>query len=175
MQNLQASACLMDEREQQLDGPMHAPQALPATPEPFDAAVGAEELARDLVALRTHAPNATIGAAILRRFDTSGAPGLHAAELGRRFAPRALRAEPLAMTVSPYAPPQRQLSVVRQGAPMWRGPAMHAPTITEAPEQTSSAPEMPAPPPPRVAASDPSELPGDLKALLALHRSKGNI
>ena len=166
----------MDEREQQLDGPMHAPQVLPVTPEPFESALGAEELARYLVALRTHAPDATIGAAILRRFDTSGAPGLHAAELGRRFAPRALRAEPLAMTISPYAPPQRQLSVVRQGAPMWRGPALSSPAIPAAPEQTSSTPETPTPPPPpRVAASDPSELPGDLKALLALHRSKGNI
>lgn len=164
----------MDERKQQPDGPMHAPQAPPEPREPFEPVAHTEDLARDLVRKRTVAPDSAIGAAILRRFDTSGAPGLHAAGIGGRFAPRTLRIPPVAMVVSPYAPPQRQLSVVRQGAPMWRAPAAEPPLSLAAPEPASSAP-LDEPSPPRVAAKDPEELPGDLKALLAMHRAKGNI
>lgn len=169
----------MDEQREseRRGGPMHGPQAAPEQGEPFEPAASTERLARDLVALRTVAPDASIGAAILRRLDTSGAPGLHAAGLGGRFAPRAMRAAPLPMTVSPYAPPQRQISAARQGAAMWRPPAAAAPPTAAAP---AGAPEPPRPDaepaaPRRVAASDPSELPDDLKKLLALHRAKGNI
>lgn len=156
-----------------MPNPMHEPQALPEPSEPFEPVADAEELARDLVRGRTMEPDSAIGADILRRFDTSGAPGLHAADLSSRFAPRSLRMPPVAMVVSPYAPPQRQLSVVRQGAPMWRGPAAEPPRSVKQPEQPASAP--PSDPPPRVAAKDPEELPSDLKALLAMHRAKGNI
>ena len=155
------------------NNPMHTPQAPPEPHEPFEPAVRTEELARDLVRKRTVTPDSAIGADILRRFDTSGAPGLHASGIGSRFAPRSLRLQPLLMVVSPYAPPQRQLSVVRQGAPMWRAPAAEPPPDTASPEQPISAPASD--PPPRVAAKDPDELPGDLKALLAMHRAKGNI
>lgn len=159
--------------------PMHAPRAFPEPPEPFGPTADAEVLARDLVALRTVAPDTGIGAAILRRLDTSGAPGLHAAGLGGRFAPKAMRAPPLQLTVSPYAPPQRQISAARQGAPMWRPPAAPAPAArppAAAHEPTAEqAAAVPPAPPPRAAASDPDELPADLKRLLALHREKGRI
>jgi hypothetical protein len=156
---------------------MHAPQELPPPAAPFEPSGGAEALARSLVAQRTVAPDMAIATAIMRRFDTSGAPGLHAAGLGGRFGSRPLRVTPLPMTVSPYAPPQRQLSTARQGAPMWRPPAASLPATgqpspeAQAPQGSDPAAEAPA----RVAVSDPDELPKDLKALLALHRAKGNI
>lgn len=163
----------MEKQQDHQEGPMHEPRAAPPPAEPFEPVAGMDELARDLVALRTVVPDSGIGAAILRRFDISGAPGLHAAELGRRFTPRTMRASPLQMTVSPYAPPQRQISVARQGAPMWRPPAASPPTV---PDEALEAPvAQSAPQSRRVAASDPSELPADLKALLAMHRARGNI
>lgn len=162
----------MDEQREseRRGGPMHGPQAAPEQGEPFEPAAGTERLARDLVALRTVAPDASIGAAILRRLDTSGAPGLHAAGLGGRFAPRAMRAAPLPMTVSPYAPPQRQISVVRQGAPMWRSAEAPPPAPEQAP-----APRPAGAPAPKVAPQDANEIPPDLKALLAMHRARGTI
>ncbi len=130
-----------------------------------------EELARDLVAARSHDPRLAVGAQLIRRLDTSGAPGLGAAAFSRRFVQRALRLGELELTVSPYAPPQRQLSAASQGAPMW-------PTAGAPPAQGPAAPHAasPAPPPtPRAAALDIAELPPDLKALLAMHRSRGTI
>lgn len=130
-----------------------------------------EELARDLVAARSHDPRLAVGAGLIRRLDTSGAPGLGAAAFSRRFVQRALRLGALELTVSPYAPPQRQLSAARQGAPMWPPAGEPPPLASAAPRAASPAP----PPAPRVAAQDVGELPPDLKALLALHRAKGTI
>jgi hypothetical protein len=133
-----------------------------------------EELARDLVAARSHDPRIALGPGIIRRLDTSGAPGLGAAAFSRRFVQRTLRLGELELTVSPYAPPQRQISVVRQGAPMW------APSSASAPEPAPGFPQAPAPAaqpaaPPRAVAQDANQLPPDLKALLELHRSRGTI
>lgn len=129
-----------------------------------------EELARDLVAARSHDPRLSVGAQLIQRLDTSDAPGLGAAAFSRRFVQRALRLGELELTVSPYAPPQRQLSAVRQGAPMWPPAGSSAgPTAPEAARPASP------PPTPKATAQDVGELPPDLKALLALHRSKGTI
>ncbi len=134
-----------------------------------------EELARDLVAARSHDPRLAVGAQLIRRLDTSGAPGLGAAAFSRRFVQRALRLGELELTVSPYAPPQRQLSAARQGAPMW--PPAGAPPAQgpAAPHAASPAASPAAPPTPRATAQDIAELPPDLKALLAMHRSRGTI
>lgn len=132
-----------------------------------------EELARDLVALRTHDPRLAIGDELIGRHDTSGAPGLGAAAFSRRFVQRTLRLAPLELPVSPYAPPQRQLSVVRQGAPMWpptQGAA--APERAAAPQRAAAQAAASAP---RATPQDANQLPPDLKALLDLHRAKGTI
>ncbi|GAB4443579.1 MAG: hypothetical protein OHK0015_43830 [Chloroflexi bacterium OHK40] len=156
-------------------GPMHAPQAPQELPAPFEPAARAtDELARDIAAHHRVGPRRDLGAGILRRYDTSGAPGLHATRLGQRFAPRKLRAGPLELTVSPYAPPQRQLSTVRQGAPMWRPEAAAPPAPFAGPDERPERAE-PVTAPPRAAPTDPSELPADLRALLALHRARGHI
>lgn len=155
----------MDERKQRpgpaSGSPLHQPRALPA-PAAADALAHPEDLARDIVARRLGGPADAIAGGLTRRFDTSGAPGLQAGAFARRFVARPLRAEPLEMTVSPYAPPQRQISAVRQGAPMW--PPAAAPAAPAAHE-----------PAPRAKVEEPSELPGDLRALLDLHRSKNRI
>lgn len=129
-----------------------------------------DELARDLVATRTHDPRISVGPAIIRRLDTSGAPGLGAAAFSRRFVQRTLRLDALELTVSPYAPPQRQISVVRQGAPMWRSAEAPPPAPEQAP-----APRPAGAPAPKVAPQDANEIPPDLKALLAMHRARGTI
>lgn len=118
-----------------------------------------DELAGALAAARAHDPRVSVGERLLRRMDTSGAPGHGAAAFARRFAQRHMRLAPLELTVSPYAPPQRQLSAARQGAPMW----------------PPAAPQPAAAPAPRATPQDPSPIPPDLKALLELHRSRGTI
>lgn len=129
-----------------------------------------DELAHDLVAARTHDPRVAVGARILRRLDTSGAPGLGAVAFSRRFAQRHLRLEAIELTVSPYAPPQRQLSAVRQGAPMWppAQPASAADSLTHSSQRAPSGA-------PKATPQDANQLPPDLKALLELHRSRGTI
>lgn len=129
-----------------------------------------EELAEDLVRARAHDPRVGVGDTIVGRLDTSGAPGWGAAEFSRRFLRRTLRMSELELTVSPYAPPQRQLSAARQGAPMWPPAA----TPRSAPGAQPPGPAAPGTPP-KVAARDTNELPADLKALLDLHRSRGTI
>jgi hypothetical protein len=167
-------ASFMDEHpNNQCGGPLHAPRALPESPTPFAPGAELEALARDLLARRLSG-GAGLERSIVRRFDTSGAPGLHAAHLGQRFVARPLRSAPLELTVSPYAPPQRQISAARQGAAMWSSapPAAAAPAAAA---PSAAAPAAEASAPARVAAQDASELPSDLKALLAMHRARGNI
>lgn len=57
----------------------------------------------------------------VQRFDIDNAPGARAADFARELLPRSLDIGEFEMTVSPYAPPMRQLSSVRQGVPMWSG------------------------------------------------------
>jgi hypothetical protein len=132
--------------------PMHTPQP-PARPITMGRAA---ELAGALA-------EGNLGAALLRRFDISGAPGVRAAQLGGVYRLEPMRAAPLELTVSPYAPPQRQISVVRQGAPMWP-PAGGPPP----PLPAMSAPQRPAAP-------GGEGMPDDIRRLLDLHRSLGRI
>lgn len=137
-------------------------------PQPALPIARPEALARDLAAARAHDPRVSVGEGILRRMDTSGAPGLGAAAFSRRFVQRHLRLGALELTVSPYAPPQRQLSAVRQGAPMWPpAAAQQAPADPRGAARPAGAP--------KAAPQDPDQLPPDLKALLELHRSRGTI
>ena len=160
-------------------------------PQPALPIARPEALARDLAAARAHDPRVSVGEGILRRMDTSGAPGLGAAAFSRRFVQRHLRLGALELTVSPYAPPQRQLSAVRQGAPMWppaaaqQAPAPNPPigpagtwwTPRAAGHRPAAVPRGAARPAgaPKAAPQDPDQLPPDLKALLELHRSRGTI
>jgi hypothetical protein len=143
---------------------MHAPRAAEAQVEAPDLGRAAE-LAHDLVARRSSAGLAQLHAPLLRRFDTSGAPGFRAMQQGGKFGRVDMRGCQPDMPVSPYAPPQRQLSAVRQGAPMWP------------PAGPEPAPEAHAPRPvaPKAAPGSAENLPSDLQALLELHRRRGHI
>ena len=142
---------------------MHAPRAPEGQPELPDLERAAE-LAHELARQRSLPGLAQLHTPLLQRFDTSGAPGMQALQLGGRFARAEMRGQQPDMPVSPYAPPQRQISTVRQGAPMWP------------PAQTHEAPQTGVPQPkPRATPSDGESLPSDLQALLDLHRRRGHI
>jgi hypothetical protein len=104
---------------------------------------------------------------LLGRFETGGAPGMRAASLSGRFAHDALDLDALELTISPYAPPLRQLSTARQGAPMWSAQAP-TPPVARA-RAAATRPEPDGRPTSR------GGIPDDLRALLDLHRSKGHV
>jgi hypothetical protein len=150
--------------------PMHPPR------EPIELELRAGALADAVTARLGHALPVRLSERLVQRFDVSGSPGLRAAAFSRRFATRTLQGAPVEMTLSPYAPPQRQISAVRQGvplAPMWRPASGDAPA--DAPEPNSVIESAPKPAPPRVAPQDPDELPADLQSLLDLHRRHQRI
>jgi hypothetical protein len=150
----------MSEAQKTSMHPPRAPEAQPELPDLQRAAELASELARQ----RSMPGLAQLHAPLLQRFDTSGAPGMQALQFGGRFARAEMRGQQPDMPVSPYAPPQRQISTVRQGAPMWPPP------------QTQDAPQTGvAQPKRRAAPSDGESLPSDLQALLELHRRRGHI
>lgn len=80
------------------------------------------------------------GARVMRRFAVSSTSGVWAAEFAARFEP-APPPEPIDMTVSPYVPPQRQISVARQGAADWASGAQPSSStaLSSAPSVTAEA------------------------------------
>jgi hypothetical protein len=120
-----------------------------------------------VVAQRQPGPASALVIGLFQRLATAEAPGMRAADLARRFALESLALDAIDLTISPYAPPQRQISAARQGAPMWSSSAVQRPV---APTRTAPAHVHPAGRPP---ARD--EIPEDLRALLQLHRSLGHI
>lgn len=165
----------MDEPQTEHSAPMHTPRTPVQVPSPPDPLAHPAELARDIVAGRQLGIGVGLEASLQQRFDTSGAPGLHAARFGQRFAARALRAAPLDLTVSPYAPPQRQLSVARQGAPMWRPPGAAPLQGQAAAQHESNTLPVAEASTPRAQPQAADELPADLRALLDLHRARQRI
>ncbi len=132
--------------------------------------------ARRIVSQTAAAGPVRFSQAMAQRFETRYAPGARAASFAKTLLPDPLRLDEIELTVSPYAPPMRQLGSVRQGVPMWRAGEASAP---RAPAPRPSAPPTstprPAsrPPSPR----DPSkkEIPPDLIAILNMHRALGHI
>lgn len=117
---------------------------------------------------------------LLRRFEIVDAPGLRAADFARGLLPETLDINAIELTVSPYAPPMRQLSSIRQGVPMWSGSESRStptPQPTPRPAATSNTPRPAGPP--RLQASKPqpeeNEVPKDLLAILNMHRALGRI
>lgn len=114
---------------------------------------------------------------LLDRFDTSVAPGWQAESVGEQFATEELAIDTVEMTVSPFAPPQRQISAVRQGAAMWSPPSIPLPRLQL--DEASSAPRMrpsTAPrPQPKKRDEDEKKMPEDLIALLNMHRALGHV
>lgn len=115
---------------------------------------------------------------LVRRFDVEYAPGSRAVDFARRLLPDTLAMNDVELTVSPYAPPMRQLSGVRQGVPMWRA---GSPPRTSAREPSAQAPQPATPPsvpvPQRTqqGAKNKKEIPADLRAILNMHRALGRI
>lgn len=120
-----------------------------------------------IAALRQPSRPAALAAGLFERWRTTNAPGMRAADLARRFVLESLAVDVVELTISPYAPPVRQISTARQGAPMW-SPGTAQPAAP--PPRAVSAHAEPAGRPP---ARD--EVPADLRALLELHRSLGRI
>lgn len=121
-------------------------------------------------------PPSAFSAVLLRRFDIQYAPGARAMDFARRLLPDPLALGDTELTVSPYAPPMRQLSSVRQGVPMWR--AGSAPPgvpggqfVAKARPAAPTAP--PVPPSASHGAQQKKELPPDLVAILNLQRALG--
>ena len=127
-------------------------------------------------------------AGLVRRFDIADAPGTRAADFAQRLVPGELPIDEVELTVSPYAPPMRQLSRVRQGVPMWsssdsqraqRVGASPTPTgrpapVRGAPEAQPAAPARGAPPATRKR-EEKGKIPEDLIAILNMHRALGHI
>lgn len=119
--------------------------------------------------------------ALSNRFDIRFAPGSRALNFARRLLPDPIDVQGVELTVSPYAPPMRQLSSVRQGVPMWSASDANrnsaSPQFAPAARSRPSAPPVPPVPKPsqdRSAASR-SEIPADLSAILNAHRALGHI
>ena len=134
-----------------------------------------------------HAPVAPLAfsKAVLARFDVHHAPGSRAAEFAQRLLPDPLDMGDVELTVSPYAPPMRQLSGVRQGVPMWSASDQRpsaAPSPRPAAVPARAATPTPAraftPTPPRAAQQTPpdkNKIPDDLMAILNMHRALGRM
>ena len=121
-------------------------------------------------------------AGLVRRFDIADAPGTRAADFAQRLVPGELPIDEVELTVSPYAPPMRQLSSVRQGVPMWSAsdsrPAQRveaSPGVGASPTPTGRpAPARGAPPATRKR-EEKGKIPEDLIAILNMHRALGHI
>lgn len=127
--------------------------------------------ARHIVSHRPGAGPVRFSQAMAQRFETRYAPGARAASFAKTLVPDPLRLDEVELTVSPYAPPMRQLGSVRQGVPMWRPSEAAAPPRPTA--QSSKARPAVGPPSPRDAKK--KEIPPDLIAILNMHRALGHI
>ncbi|NJM08122.1 hypothetical protein HC891_20940 [Candidatus Gracilibacteria bacterium] len=133
--------------------------------------------AERLAARRLPLAAQVFSALLLDRFETSFAPGWRADGMAAQFDTEELAVAAVEMTVSPFAPPQRQLSAVRQGAAMWSQPATPRAQLLyeEAPQtpqpRTSAAPR----PQPKRREEDEKKMPEDLIALLNMHRALGHV
>ena len=127
-------------------------------------------------------------AGLVRRFEIANAPGTRAADFAQSLVPGELPIDEVELTVSPYAPPMRQLSSVRQGVPMWSSsesrPAPEvgaSPTPTRRPAPARGAPPAQPPAQPRGAPpakrkqEEKGKIPDDLIAILNMHRALGHI
>lgn len=107
-----------------------------------------------------------------RRFNIIDAPGTRALHFVKKLIPDPLPIGESELTVSPYAPPMRQLSSVRQGVPMWSGRDVQR---TAPSTQAAARPSTPA----RLTAGSRQDtagkIPDDLQAILNMHRALGNI
>ncbi len=128
--------------------------------------------AKRVVAQIAHAGPLTFSQGLVHRFDTRHAPGARAASFAKTLVPDPLRLDEVELTVSPYAPPMRQLGSVRQGVPMWRAAESRTPAPAPAARPPATAP-MSRAAPPRKAKKD--EIPADLIAILNMHRALGHV
>lgn len=120
---------------------------------------------------------------LFQRFDIRHAPGSSAVNFARRLVPDPLEVAEVELTVSPYAPPMRQLASVRQGVPMWSASESHSTPRVQ--PQAASRPAAPASRPTPAAATgarrakqkqeDKNKIPDDLIAILNMHRALGHI
>ena len=115
---------------------------------------------------------------MLQRFDVGRAPGMRAAEFARSLIPTPLPLDEIELTVSPYAPPMRQLSSTRQGVPMWssgeppRAATPRSPARPATPARAATP--TPQPRPAKQTAESKDKVPADLIALLNMHRALGH-
>ena len=120
---------------------------------------------------------------LVERFDIRFAPGSRALAFAQRLLPDPLDMGDIEMVVSPFAPPMRQLSGVRQGVPMWSAGSAaqpQIPAVTAAPRTASArsatvrpAAAPPIAPVPSAKKDAPKEIPADLMAILNAHRALG--
>lgn len=112
---------------------------------------------------------------LTQRFDIRSAPGAAATNFAQRLLPDALDIDDFELTVSPYAPPMRQLGSVRQGVPMWSANPHAGTSVASAAPAAVARPvsATPKPVPQREARADPNKAPADLLAIMNGHRARG--
>lgn len=62
----------------------------------------------------------TFGARFDQRLASVASAGATAAAFAERYTPEPIEPPALDMTIAPFAPPLRQISAARQGAPVWQ-------------------------------------------------------
>jgi hypothetical protein len=161
------------DKQQTLDLPPNLARTLQMTTHLGQTARFADRLAARRLPFGAQA----FGTLLLDRFNTRYAPGWQAESVGEQFVAEELAVNEVEMTISPFAPPQRQISAVRQGAAMWSPPSTPLPQlpIDESPPEPRPRPSAAPRPQPVKRVEEEKKMPEDLIALLNMHRALGHV